>query len=748
MTAQPNPPGRDLEREDEAKVLRFPVRYTDSATADTDVAEVESAHVGVRQPGHGYDTSFEVELDDDPGAVQPIMVDQPTPTTTRLPIIPVHLQTVAGVKSAAKRVAVDTGHRAAAHSWRLVLIYIPMALFYAFIGVFKLMGRQIRWAWAQEEFSMLQHAANTKDLKEGRVLAQQVAKRRRARFFMLAGELVVAIVALALLMFLAVWWIQALVIAVAVPVLARIGRPSDKRIVNPAVVTHRHRKLTSDIVLRAYYAAGLGHPEKPGQKIDFGSQMARDNTDTGSQVLVDVPYGTSFSEVMGRREKLASGLDVAMSQVYLSPDKSSNRRHTLYVADVDPLGIPAGRTPLLDLKPRDIWNPAPLGLDERGRRLRLPLMWTSVLIGAQPRKGKTFTARHQCLFAALDPYVRLSVFDGKGSPDWRKFALVAYTYGFGLLPDPIQGNPAENLLSTLRAVKQEILERNARLSELYMKNPALVPEGKLTRELARNPQFGMPVWVIMLDEFQDFLSTGDDTVDLEIAEHLVFLSKQGPSAGIIVISSTQKPSGLGSTQKIEKLFTHFRDQHQTRFSLKTGNRMVSEAVLGGGSYSEGYDSSALPVGDGQNGTYDYRGIGILYESPVGNATVRTYLADGQDTEKILLAARKHRERAGTLEGQCAGEMVRQQARDPLADALDTFRMGETFLTWETLTARMVDQLPEQYAKTKDMSKTLRDLKLGIESKQGSEPGMAKGKRGVYRDNLVRALDARNSQLRR
>jgi len=184
---------------------------------------------------------------------------------------------------------------------------------------------------------------------------------------------------------------------------------------------------------------------------------------------------------MNARERLASGLNVALSQVYLTRYKSSNRRHQLWIADVDPLSISAGRTPLLDCRPRDIWRPAPLGLDERGRRVNLPLMWTSVLVGAQPRKGRTFTARELALFAAQDPYCRLSVFDGKGSPDWRKFALVAYTYGFGLLRDNIQGDPVENLRATLRQAKTEVQEHNVRLSEMPT---SVCPEGKLTREIA------------------------------------------------------------------------------------------------------------------------------------------------------------------------------------------------------------------------------------------------------------------------
>jgi S-DNA-T family DNA segregation ATPase FtsK/SpoIIIE len=461
-----------------------------------------------------------------------------------------------------------------------------------------------------------------------------------------------------------------------VPVLAHVGRPTGKPIVSAAVIPHRMRRINYDTVLRAYYVAGLGKPDKEDQKITFGSRMSRDNLDAGSQVVVDLPHGTTFSDAMAKREKLASGLDVALSQVYLTRDKTSNRRHLLWVADVDPLSIPAGRSPLLDCKPRDVWRAVPLGLDERGKRVMLPLMFTSILVGAQPRKGKTFTARAIALFAALDPYVRLSVFDGKGSPDWRKFALVAYTYGFGLLPDRVQGDPIENLRATLRQAKTDVLMRNVKLSELPT---AVCPEGKLTRDIARDPRYGMPVWLIVLDEFQEYLNTGDEEADLEIADLLLFLVKVGPSVGIILISSTQKPSGLGSTGKVAKRFTDYRDQHLTRFALKTGSYTVSDAVLGSGAYSEGYDSSALPIGDGTDGTFDYRGIGILYDSPVGNATVRTYLADGQDAEKILLAARAHRERAGTLDGMAAGAEVAQQARDPLTDAIDAFRGDETFL---------------------------------------------------------------------
>lgn len=687
-----------------------------------------------------YETSFDLVLDEEQPAIgPPVPVDMVQKVRyDRRPIVPEHLRTVAGVKHATAAAARRTGHRAGYHLLRSPW-YILLATWWSLIGLGRIANRQIRWWWVTEQEVLRQAAANKDDSKTYMELTKQVREMRAGRGMWLGIEAVVILTALWALLALAPPWAPWLALTLLVPALAHYGRPVDRPIVSPAVVTQRHRRINADVVLRAYYAAGLGHPDKPDQQIRFASRMSRDRLDAGSQVVVDLPYGTTFSDAMKAQEKIASGLDVSISQVYLTRDKTSQRRHLLWVADVDPLSIPAGRTPLLDCKPRDIWRPAPLGLDERGRRVLLPLMFSSILIGAQPRKGKSFTARALALFAALDPHVRLSVFDGKGSPDWRKFALVAYTYGFGLLPDRIQGDPIETLRATLRAAKKDVLLRNARLSELPTD---ICPEGKLTRDIARNPKYGMPVWMIILDEFQEYLNTGDEDVDREIADLLVFLVKVGPSVGVIMLDSTQKPSGIGSTGKVAKLFTDFRDNHLTRFALKTGAWQVSDAVLGSGAYSEGYDSSSLPTGD------DYRGVGILYDAPVPNATVRTYLADGKDAERILTAARRLRERAGLLDGMAAGEVVGAQARDPLADALDAFHVGETWLSWGQLARRLADQLPERYAQhTKEaLSNTITGLRLGIESKNGRDPfDGGRVVKGVHLAALRRAMERRQSE---
>jgi hypothetical protein len=477
------------------------------------------------------------------------------------------------------------------------------------------------------------------------------------------------------------WWAWVLLAVVLLPVLARAGRPAGKPIIRAATTTPRFRVLNADIVLRAYYAAGLGHPEKPGQQITFGAPMSRDGD--GSRVLVDLPFGKGLDDAVKARPAIASGLDVSLSQVFIHRDPTSHRRHTLWVADRDPLAVPVGRTPLLACKATDIWRPAPIGLDERGQLVTVPVLWNSVLVGALPRAGKTFSARLLALYCALDPFVKVDVFDFKGSPDWRRFALVADSSAFGLTPSR-DGLPLEIFAETLNGIKRDVQDRYQRLSELP---PEVCPEGKLTREIARDARYNMPVRVLVLDEFQEVFDLGE--ASKEIASLLVFLLKVAPGAGVSVIGATQKPSGIG-TGKVAQDFNSFRDNFGIRFGLRTSSWQVSELVLGAGAYSEGLDTSLLLPG--------YKGVGILRGASDASPTVRTYLADGQDAERILYAARQLRQHAGTLSGMAAGAAVPEDDRDVLADVLQVLRQ-DTAIHWSVLAARLDAQIPERWTGT-------------------------------------------------
>ncbi|OHV56489.1 cell division protein FtsK [Pseudofrankia sp. BMG5.36] len=632
----------------------------------------------------GRDRSFEWALDDPAPDGAPVPVDPAPPgavDVTRRPVIPPSLRR--GQRAAiARHVGGRWAHASAYHAVR-VPWYLVVIVQSAVIGAVRLAVRLTRW-WAHAESAPArQAAAESRDAAVWLRLDREVRATRRSR------TVIVLAAAGGALTVLAVFgsvvgpptrpgWLPLWLPLVAA--LAYAGRPAGRPLIGAAIVAPRFRKLSADIVLRAYYAAKLG-ADKDDQRITFGSPMARDGD--GSRVTVDLPYGKGFTDAVKAHGAIASGLDVAVSQVFLTRDPSSHRRHVLWVADRDPLAIPAGRTPILRGQPTDIWTPAPFGLDERGRLVTIDLLWQSILVGAQPRQGKTFSLRALGLFAALDPYVKLTVADGAGKPDWRPFRAIADRAVFGLAPSR-DGDPIEILIDTLREIRDDVQARYLTLSDL----PAeLVPEGKLTRDIARDPRYRMPVRMVLLDEFQEFFATGTPAADAEIATLLVYLIRVAPAAGVIIGSATQRPSGIGSGD-VAKKFTDYRDNHIVRFSLRTGSWQVSDLVLGAGAFSEGLDSSTL--------TADHKGVGILRGASEESPTVRTFLADAQDAEHLTALGRTLRHHAGTLTGQAAGETIRRDERDVLTDAVSVFADGAPGLHWSDLAARLATAYPEHY----------------------------------------------------
>lgn len=95
--------------------------------------------------------------------------------------------------------------------------------------------------------------------------------------------------------------------------------------------------------------------------------------------------------------------------------------------------------------------------------------------------------------------------------------------------------------------------------------------------------------------------------------------------------------------------TRLRDVIGTRFALKTMTYQSSEAVLGAGSYSAGYDASRFQRA--------HKGVGwLLGADDTGDVdeavTVRTFLATAADVERVVDRARAARIAAGTLSGVC------------------------------------------------------------------------------------------------
>jgi DNA segregation ATPase FtsK/SpoIIIE, S-DNA-T family len=658
---------------------------------DTPVLEPTVTFRPGERQAEAKDTSYEVQLDDvdledlPKGPAEPDgkPVRLPKAGKKRQPIIPAHLNTLEKQLKRAREIWSDVCYHVAFQGIRLVLRYPWEWSWWALRGLGRFVNEQHRWWWVRDAGLLLDKAVLELDGREYRNQHNHVRKIRGWRGTAIGTEAVGLLVAAVLTAMFASGLVQAILCVAAWAGLALLGKPKNRTIFTPAMLAPRIRSISGDIIIRAYKAAGLCDPDKPGLELSFPRPMRRDEMDKGTIVVVSAPLGTTYEQVVKARAKIASGLDVKLSQVYISEDDESERTHNLYIADRDPLAEPAGRTPLLDMKPRCIWDEMPFGLDQFGRVVQFCLMWTSVLIGAQPRKGKTWSARLLALWAALDPYVKLLLVDGKMSTDWTMFKRIAHRFVSGNRPSR-DGDPVLRLLDVLDEVIKHIDDVNEFLATLDITE---CPEGKITKALSRKYEV-CRVWFMLMEEWQVYFETDDQDVNKLIAAKLSDIKARGPSAGVILVSSTQKPAGVGAGD-VNRLANRFRDNHDVRFGLRCASRVVSEAVLGGDAYSEGYDCSRLPLGK------RYRGVGILYALFDESPTVRTYLADGEDATAIVDAAWAHRERLGLLTGDAAFEDFGVAPRDVLADVLTVFGDDER-LSWDELAERLAERLPDRW----------------------------------------------------
>jgi S-DNA-T family DNA segregation ATPase FtsK/SpoIIIE len=679
-----------------------------------------------RRPA-GKAPQWEADLDDgaelpagEQVAVDPVSLPAPARWDTaarQRPIIPGWLRSRRELRTVATAVVKYHGHVAGYHLTRTPKYAARLAL-RAPRGAGRVVGGMTRWMSDAEGIPVRLAAVARADAEQYVRLSRQRDTRVRARTIagILAG--IVALVAL-LLMMAAPPRIRWAVLLGLVGLLGWVGSPADRPLIDAAVVAQRIRKLSADVVQRAFLVAGLAKPDDP---IAFPQPIQRDGD--GWRAVIDMPYGKTFTQALAKREELASGIDVLPQQVFLDRDTTSARRLALWVSNRDPLAVPAGRTPLLRADRVDFWKPFPFGVDERGNLVTVNLMWLSILVGAVPRQGKTFSARLLALAAALDPWVRLYVYDFKGSPDWRSFVKVAHRCEFGTVIDR-DGDPVERVLTDMNALKDEVGRRNARLSELPRN---ICPEGKLTPEIARTKSLDMPVVLVVLDEVQEGLTHPEHGKAL--LEVLTYLVKVGPSVGVHFLTSTQKPDER-SCPPI------FRDQHQARFCLRVTAWQVSDVILGAGAYTEGLDASRLLP--------SHKGVGIIRGLADTGGIIRCHMADADDADVILTRARALREAAGTLTGAAAGERPDHgPAVSILDDVLAVVPAAETKVWSETVVARLAELRPTTYAGwgAEQLAAALKPHGVGTAQVWGTTAaGKGANRRGITRDHITAAATA-------
>jgi S-DNA-T family DNA segregation ATPase FtsK/SpoIIIE len=439
-------------------------------------------------------------------------------------------------------------------------------------------------------------------------------------------------------------WVTAGIVSAALAILGRRkdGSPGRKAVLaGPRTLTWT---MDPQVLVDAFRDAKLIGKDETLRLVERATRVG-----DGWAITVDLPATRKATDVIKNREALASALAVDEVQLIVERVRGNGGhagRVSMWVADEDPYAAPPVRTPLLDVPRWDAWRPVPFGRDARDRKVDLPLVWTSLLVGAIPRQGKTFAARLAAAGLILDPHTRLFVADFKAGKDWDAAAQVAHRF--------LSGDESGHVLSLVDWLVELIGEVQGRYRRMRELDDVICPESKLTPQMSRDPALDMPITGIFIDEVQvplqdrtpvtvegKKLTAGD-----YVGELLTWLAKKGPAAGIVLVLATQRPDS-------KTIPSGLRAVLGSRFALRVMDFRDSNIVLGEQMNTRGYDSSRLLA--------SHKGVGILRpdgETQAGTEvlalTVRTYYMPNEDWQTLCRRARELREAAGTLTGHAAG----------------------------------------------------------------------------------------------
>ena len=437
-------------------------------------------------------------------------------------------------------------------------------------------------------------------------------------------------------------WITGSITSAALALLGRRkdGSPGRKAVLaGPRTLTWT---MDPQILVDAFRDAKLIGKDESLRLVERATRIGE-----GWAVTIDLPATRKATDVVKNREALASALAVDEIQLIVERVRGNGGhagRVALWVSDEDPYGKPPLRTPLLDVPHWDAWRPVPFGRDARDRPIALPLVWTSLLVGAIPRQGKTFAARLATAGLILDPHTRLYIADFKAGKDWDAAAHVAHRF--------MSGDERSHVLALRDWLIELIGDVQGRYRRMRDLDDLTCPESKITPDVSRDPALAMPITAIVIDEVQVPL---EDRTPVDVAgkklpageyigELLTWLAKKGPAAGIVLILATQRPDS-------KTIPSGLRAVLGSRFALRVMDWRDSNIVLGEQMNTRGYDSSRLlPT---------HKGVGIL--RPDGDTpsdalatTVRTYYMPNTDWHTLCQRGHDLREAAGTLTGYAAG----------------------------------------------------------------------------------------------
>jgi len=623
---------------------------------------------------------------------------------------------------AARRIAVrwwigHVAHLAKFHGIRLPVYWGRIAL-RSPVGA----GRSLRalGRWVVDTRTRIEREALVETVRSGTGAPQLTRMRQLHRNAVIGRSLTLAFVAPVLPM---VWLASPLLVQLTsfaglLLGLGLYGRPSGQSLTAWAVSRDDGPpKLSQDLIVEALGSIGIARINQSLRDdpaaIRFMTSPVRSGA--GFRVDLDLPPGVTAGEVVERRSALASALRRHRSQVWPSPDDAHEGRLQLFVADKPLSQGTAMPWPLAAKGRTDVFEPIPIGTNERGELVYLLLAYGAGLVGAIPRMGKTFVLRLIALAAGLDPRCELHLYDLNGGGVFDALLPVAHTFGVGC-----DAAALDAALADLRRLQRDMDRRYATIRALPRDQ---APETKTTSELASKRSLGLWPIVIIVDEAHLWFASKELLKTFApVVEDLV---RRGPAVGINLWMSTQRPDG-------KSIPTGITSSVGRRICLRVTTYQANDMILGDGKWAEGYRASQFSNND--------KGVAYVVseDSPEPVVTRLAYI-DAPAADPIVARARAAREATGWLSGLSAGEDP--PAPEEVPSILDHIRevwpAGADRLWHDEIAGLLAKAMPTAYTgwTGRQVSAALRPFDFPrVQIRRGEA-----NKLGVTRDDLLERL---------
>lgn len=600
---------------------------------------------------------------DPPDERRPVFAAVVSKSQPRRPIVPAALRSREQRRQLGEWAIRYGLHTAAYHLTRSPK-YAVKTLLWAPVGLWTILRTTGGWAYDTPSWQMAQKAATADDFAAYVSMTGKRDKHASLRLWVFWPIL------LAIVVSIIVAWVAAprlyfwMGVCIVLPMLAWVGRPKQRPIVDRVVQRETYRKLTADMVRKAIVATGK--VKDPGDVV-FRREIVRDGP--GYLAIPELPDGVVAEDIIEERAKLAGGLRLPLDQVWPSHVKGEHPGVLeLWVADRPVSAMKQPRSPLLDSDfTADYFRPFPYGFDPRLR----PVMWRlderNSLFGGVPGSGKSLAVRNVVLGAVLDPLVVPALFELKGTGDFDVLE--------DLCPDGLYGSGADErtkrgAMAMLDWLLDEC-ERRPPLIKRYVQQ-GLSRENKLNRAMASRDERLRPILAVV-DEVQE-LFTDPDLGKRAIAVATSVI-KRGRALGIHLILATQRidkdsiPKGISSNIVM-------------RLCLAVTSHIECDLVLGTGAYRSGARPTQFEPGE--DAGWGWRaGLGP-------SAPARAAYLDNAAAERIA-------KRAIGLRGGVRADVEQRPDRDVLADVIRVFaHLGRPAIHWQRLAELLAEAQPDTY----------------------------------------------------